>query len=47
MIELTKEELKVIEQVRNLDWGKIEITVKRGKPVMISLKKDIKLDNSE
>jgi hypothetical protein len=25
-------------------WGKIEIVVKDGKPVMISVKRDIKLD---
>lgn len=25
-------------------WGRIEITVKDGKPVMISVKKDIKLE---
>lgn len=29
---------------RELHWGKIEVLVKDGKPVMISVKRDIKLD---
>jgi hypothetical protein len=33
--------LKICQQFR---WGKIEIIVKDGKPVMISVKKDIKLN---
>ncbi len=45
MIELTELEVKLIEQVRNLDWGKVEVTVKNGKPVMISVRIDIKLDS--
>ena len=32
--------LKVCEQ---LVWGKIEIAVKDGKPVMVTVKRDIKL----
>ena len=44
MIELTAGEQKVIDQVRNLDWGRIEIVVKDYKPVMISVRRDIKLD---
>ena len=43
-MELTELEIKLIEQVRLLDWGKIEVAIKNGKPVMISLKRDIKLD---
>ena len=43
-MELTNLEIKLIEQVRNLDWGKIEVAIKDGKPVMISVKRDIKLD---
>ncbi len=42
-MELTEQEVKLIEQVRNLDWGKIEVSIKKGQPVMISVKKDIKL----
>lgn len=45
MIEdLTFAEQKLINHIRRLDWGKIEITVKSGKPVMISVRQDIKLD---
>ena len=44
MIELTEQEQKILEQIRTLDWGKIEITIKDGKPVMVSKKEDIKLD---
>ena len=44
MIELTKGEEKVLDQIRNLDWGRVEITVKDGKPVMVSVRRDIKLD---
>ena len=43
-MELTELEIKLIEQVRLLDWGKIEVAIKDGKPVMISVKRDIKLD---
>ena len=43
-MELTEQEVKLIEQVRQLDWGKIEVSIKNGKPVMISIKKDVKLD---
>ena len=44
MIELSEAETKLIEQVRTLEWGKVEVTVKDRKPVMISVKTDIKLD---
>ena len=44
MAELTEQEQKLLECVRHLDWGKVEVTVKDGKPVMISIKTDIKLD---
>ena len=43
-MELTEIEVKLIKQVRSLDWGKIEIAVKDNKIVMISVKKDIKID---
>jgi len=33
--------LRICQQFR---WGKIEIVVKDGKPVMISVKRDIKLE---
>ena len=44
-MELTEQEVKLIEQIRGLDWGKVEITIKNGKPVMLSIKTDVKLDN--
>jgi len=44
-MELSEDEVKLIEQVRGLEWGKIEVSIKDGKPVMISIKKDIKLNS--
>jgi len=43
---MTPEEEKILEIIRNLDWGKVEIAVKEGKPVMLSIKKDIKFDGN-
>ncbi|MFP3975665.1 MAG: hypothetical protein ACOC6S_02655 [Chloroflexota bacterium] len=34
----------LIRAFQRLGWGRIEIVVKDGKPVMISMKRDIKLD---
>lgn len=43
-MELTEDEIKIIETIRNLQWGRVEVAVKNGVPVMISIKQDVKLD---
>ena len=47
-IETTLEELfkhnpEILKVCQKFGWGKIEIAVKDGKPVMVTVKKDIKL----
>ncbi len=33
----------ILDVCREFGWGKIEISVKEGKPVMVTMVKDIKL----
>lgn len=41
---MTIEEVRLINYCRELGWGKIEVMVKSGKPVMIQVeRRDIKL----
>ena len=42
--DLFKTDGKFLEICQQFRWGKIEIAVKDGKPVMISVRRDIKLD---
>ena len=42
--DLFKNDGKFIDICQQFRWGKIEIAVKDGKPVMISVRRDIKLD---
>ena len=42
--ELFKSDPKFLEICQQFRWGKIEIVVKDGKPVMISVRRDIKLE---
>lgn len=42
--DLFKTDGKFLEVCQQFRWGKIEIAVKDGKPVMISVRRDIKLD---
>ncbi|MCL0047866.1 hypothetical protein M1N20_00110 [Dehalococcoidia bacterium] len=42
--ELLKSDPKLLEIFRVFCWGKIEIVVKDGKPVMVSVRRDIKLE---
>jgi hypothetical protein len=43
--ELTKAQIAFLEYCKEFGWGKLEVTVKDGMPVMISpIKQDIKLD---
>ena len=47
-VETTLEELfrrntEILRVCEEFGWGKIEIVVKDGKPVMVTVKKDIKL----
>lgn len=44
-IELTPAQKNFITYCKKFGWGKLEITVKDGQPVMLSIiKQDIKLD---
>lgn len=42
--EFFKSHPEFLRICQQFHWGKIEIVVKDGKPVMISVKKDIKLN---
>jgi len=42
--DMFKTDGKFLEVCQQFRWGKIEIAVKDGKPVMISVRRDIKLD---
>ena len=41
--ELFKHNPEILKVCRKFGWGKIEIAVKDGKPVMVTVKRDIKL----
>ena len=41
--ELFKNNSEILDVCRKFGWGKIEIAVKDGKPVMVTVKRDIKL----
>jgi len=41
--ELFKHDATLLSMCQDFGWGTIEIAVKDGKPVMISVKRDIKL----
>jgi hypothetical protein len=41
--ELFKHNLEILKVCQEFGWGKIEIAVKDGKPVMVTVKRDIKL----
>jgi hypothetical protein len=42
--EFIKSQSEFLRICRQFQWGRIEILVKDGKPVMISVQRDIKLD---
>ena len=43
--ELTKAQLAFLEYCEKFGWGKIEVVVKNGQPVMVSpIKQETKLD---
>ena len=42
-MELTEAETQLIEHIRKLDWGKVEVVVQNNKPVIFSVKRDFKL----
>ena len=43
--ELSKAQMAFIEYCKEFGWGKLEVIVKGGEPVMVSpIKQDIKLD---
>lgn len=41
--ELFKHNPEILKVCQKFGWGKIEIAVKDGKPVMVTVKRDIKL----
>jgi hypothetical protein len=41
--ELFKHNPEILRVCQEFGWGKIEIAVKDGKPVMVTVKRDIKL----
>jgi len=41
--ELLKHNPEFLKACQHLGWGNIEIVIKDGKPVMVTLKRDIKL----
>ncbi len=42
--ELFKHNTEILKVCQQFGWGKIEIVVKDGKPVMVTVKRDIKLN---
>ena len=45
MDELTKAQLNFLKYCKEFGWGKIEVTVKNGEPVMVvEIRKETKLD---
>lgn len=43
--DFTKAQLNFIEYCKKFGWGKLEVIIKDGQPVMVSpIKQDIKLD---
>ena len=45
LMELTKSQKAFLEYCKEFKWGKVEVTVKAGQPVMVSIiKQDVKLD---
>jgi len=42
--EIFKHNPEFLKACQQFGWGKIEIAVKEGKPVMVSVKRDIKLN---
>lgn len=41
--DLFRRNIEILRLCEEFGWGKIEIVVKDGKPVMVTVKKDIKL----
>lgn len=40
---LSEQEIKVIQEMRNISWGKLTVTIKAGKVVMITPAPDYKM----
>lgn len=43
---LSPDELRVVQAIRKLQWGIVEVEVKRGRPVFLRTRTDTKLDES-
>ena len=45
VIKLTKAQTSFLAYCKSFGWGKLEVTVKNGEPVMISvIRQEVKLD---
>ncbi|GEM_PF-5116712 len=44
MTSITEQEKAIIDRIRELEYGTVEIVVKRGKPVFVNTKREEKLD---
>ena len=45
VIKLTKAQMAFLAYCKSFGWGKLEVTVKNGEPVMLSqLRQEVKLD---
>ena len=42
-VDLTKEEARLIEELRKMGWGEAKVIMKGSRPVMVTAAKDIKL----
>ena len=41
--DITEQEKKILDTVKSLVWGKVEVIIQNGKVVMITKKEDIKV----
>jgi hypothetical protein len=41
--QVEKEEAKLLDSIKGLEWGEVTVKVKDGKLVMISRREDVKL----
>ena len=42
--QFTEQEQHIIDRIRELDYGAVEVIIKRGKPVFVNTRKEEKLD---
>jgi hypothetical protein len=42
-VVLSEAEYRILDVIRNLEWGKIEVVIQNGKPTILSARRDVKL----